>query len=107
MADKRLNKEVIDAVHTMYNDDEYISTAKNVHISKRQMLCNLRQLYEILKEKRPEIGISFSNFASLRSKWCVLVGLKGTYSLCVCVMHHNLKLILPADNFERNLLFTY
>ena len=112
VASKRLDKDIIDAVHAMYNDDEYtrqlpgkkdyISTAKNVHVSKRLILCNLKELYVIFKEKRPEITISFSKFASLRPKWCVPVGPKGTHSVCVCTMHQNLKLMLAAVGFEKS-----
>ena len=109
---KKLDRRIIDAVHAMYNDDEYtrqlpgkkdyVSTAKNVHVSKRLILCNLKELYAIFKEKDPEITISFSKFASLRPKWCVPVGPKGTHSICVCTMHQNLKLMLGAVNFENN-----
>ena len=93
VAGKRLDKDIIDAVHAMYNDDEYsrqlpgkkyyISTAKNVHVSKRLNLSNLRELYVIFKEQRPEISISFSKFGSLRPKWCLPVGPKGTHSVCL------------------------
>ena len=49
-AGKTLDNNVIDAVDEMYNDDEFtrqlpgrkdfVSVSKNVHVSKRLMLCN-------------------------------------------------------------------
>ena len=71
--------------------NDWVSIRKNVHVSKRLILCNLKELYNAFKDKHPDLKISFSNFASLRPKWCFTVGPKGTYSVCVCTAHQNVK----------------
>ena len=49
-------------------------------------LCNLKELYTAFKDKHPDLQISFSKFASLRPKFCIAVGPKGTHSVfCMCV----------------------
>ena len=111
-AGKTLDNNVIDAVDEMYNDDEFtrqlpgrkdfVSVSKNVHVSKRLMLCNMKELYTAFKNRNPQLNIGFSKFASLRPKWCIPVGPKGTHSVCVCMIHQNLKLMLSAVNFEKN-----
>ena len=60
-----------------------VSIGKNVHVSKRLILCNLKELYTAFKDKHPDLKISFSKFASLRPKWCITVELKGAYSVCM------------------------
>ena len=71
--------------------NDWVSIGKNVHVSKRLILCNLKELYNAFKDKHPDLKISFSKFASLRPKWCFTVGPKGTYSVCVCTAHQNVK----------------
>lgn len=62
---------------------------------KRLILFNLKELYIAFKEQH-EIKIGFSMFCSLRPKECVTVGSKGIHSVCVCVYHQNVKLMLHA-----------
>lgn len=40
--------------------------------------------------------IGFSTFCTLRPKWCVTVGAKGTHNVCVCIEHQNVKLLTTA-----------
>ena len=65
-----------------------------VHIQKRLVLSNLRELYQSFKEKYPGEKIGFSKFAQLRSKHCILAGASGTHSVCVYTIHQNEKLML-------------
>lgn len=60
------------------------------------VLCNLKELYEEYKKKFPNNKIGFSKFASLRPKNCILAGSSGTHSVCVCVIHQNIKLMLEG-----------
>ena len=109
---QRLSQEVIDTIIEFYCDDEFsrqlpgkkdcVSVGKNNHVSKRLLLCNLKELYTAYKLKYPGKQIGFSKFASLRPKWCILVGPKGTHSVCVCTMHQNVKLMLSAINLEKS-----
>ena len=46
--------------------------------------------------------VGFSKFCSLRPKWCVLAGPKGTHSVCVCTIHQNVKLMLSAIGLEKS-----
>ena len=59
---------------------------------KRLLLMNLRETYALFKEDFTDIKIGFSKFAALRPKNCVLPGAAGTHSVCVCVIHQNVKL---------------
>lgn len=108
---KRLSEIVVNSVKEFYENDEYtrqlsgkkdyMSVGRNVHVSKRLILCNIRELYTAYKAKHPEFKIGFSKFASLRPKWCITVGPKGTHSVCVCTLHQNVKLLLSATELSR------
>lgn len=70
---------------------------------KRQKLLILTDLknlhFEYLKQcqnDEEESIPSFSYFASLRPKECVLAGEPGTHTVCVCIQHQNAKLKLKA-----------
>ena len=65
-------------------------------------LCNLKELSTAFKDKHPDLKISFSKFASLRPKWCITVGPKGTHSVCVCTAHQNVKLLLSSVNLSKD-----
>ena len=65
---------------------------EKVHKQKRLILCNLDEVYQAFKAKHP-CKIGFSKFCELRPKWCITVGARGTYSVCVCTQHQNVKLM--------------
>ena len=44
--------------------------------------------------------IGFSKFCTLHPKWCVIAGLSGTSSVCVCTTHQNTILLVDALNWE-------
>ena len=71
-------------------------------MSKRLILCNLKELYTAFKMKHSHLDIGFSKFASLRPKWCIAVGPKGTHSVCVCTIHQNVKLMLSAVSISKD-----
>ena len=79
-----------------------VTIGKNVHVSKRLILCNLKKLYTAFKDKHPDLKISFSKFASLRPKWCNTVGPKGTHTVCVHTIHPNVKLLLSSVNLSND-----
>ena len=105
---KVLHKEIEDSVKFFYDSSDlcrtmpgkkdYVSIQKNVHKQKKLLLCNLKELYVLYKENNPEIQISYSKFASLRPKWCILPGASGTHSVCVCSYHQNAILLVDALN---------
>ena len=86
---KRLSEKTVNGVLELYQNDEYfrqlpgkkdcVSIGKNVHVSKRLILCNLKEPYTPFKDKHPDLKINFPEFASLRPK---------------CTGHQNLKLLL-------------
>ena len=90
--EKRLSEKTVNSVLEFYQNDEYswqlpgknnwVSTGKNVHVSKRLVLCNLKELYTAFKDQHADLKISFSTFASLRPKWWITVSPKGTHSVC-------------------------
>ena len=77
-----------------------------IHSRKILLLMNLNEMYEAFKLRNPDAKIGFSKFCELQPKWCVLVGLKGTRSVCVCQHHQNIKLRvseLPGDVDSKDL----
>ena len=52
-----------------------------MHVQKRLILCNLREVYASFKTKHGNAQIGFSKFADLRPKECVLAGASGTHSV--------------------------
>ena len=77
-----------------------VSVPTNVHMQKRLLLLNLNELYSSFKSEYPNIKVGFSKFCVLRPKWCVLAGSSGTHSVCVCMIHQNVILLLQASNIE-------
>ena len=88
--------ETVDIVHVFYESDDisrvmpgkkdFVSVkkeGKRLHVQKRLVLSNLRDIYREFKEKFPDQKIGFSKFAELRPKHCVLAGASGTHSVCV------------------------
>ena len=88
-------RETSDLVIAFYEDDSFsrlmpgkkdFVSVKFEHgrtqVQKRLILCNLRELYQLFKEKYPHEKIGFSKFAELRPKHCVLAGASGTHSVC-------------------------
>lgn len=70
------------------------------HEQKRLILSNLKELHASFKTKNPDKKISFSKFATLRPRNCVLAGGSGTHSVCVCTIHQNPKLMLQACDLK-------
>lgn len=64
-------------------------------IQKKLILSNLKELYESFK-KESTLKIGFTKFTLLRPPHCVLAGSAGTHTVCVCVYHQNLKLMLEG-----------
>ena len=103
--------ETVEIIHVFYESDEisrvmpgkkdFVSTkveGKRVHVQKRLVLNNLREVYREFKEKFPARKVGFSKFAELRPKHCVLAGASGTHSVCVCTIHQNVKLMMYVPN---------
>ena len=100
---RKLSEESKTKVIDFYNDDEVSrmcpgkkdfvsvknSEGKRVHVQKRLLLANLRELYLHYKEKSSGEHVGFSKFCELRPRWCITVGAKGMHSVCVCEYHQN------------------
>lgn len=56
-------------------------------LSKRLILCNLKEAYKHFKNKFPTMTIGFSKSAKLRPKHCILVGQSSTHFVCMCTTH--------------------
>lgn len=107
---RQLKTEIVEAVIKFFEDDDISRLMpgqrdcvtvrdKNNGKSKEQkrlILFNLKEAYEKFKQIHPNLTIGFSSFASLRPKNCVLAGASGTHSVCVCLIHQNMKLMLMA-----------
>ena len=107
----KLSETVINLVMAYYCNDnsrllpvqkDYVSIRYKVHMPKRLLLCNLKELYSSFKLSNSTAKIGFSKFASLRPKWCITAGPKGTHSVCVGSIHQNVKLLLSAIGLEKS-----
>ena len=58
-------------------------------MSKRLLLCDLKELYSCFKLNYPDEKVSFSKFPSLWPKWCIIAG-----------PIHTLKLLLISIGIE-------
>ena len=103
-----LPQETTDLVTQFYESDDisrvmpgkkdFVSVRKEgrrVHVQKRLVLSNLKEVYSEFKSQF-HYKVGFSKFAELRPKHCVLAGASGTHSVCVCTIHQNVKLMVPA-----------
>lgn len=109
-----LHEDVINTVIAFYQLDEFsrLMPGKRDYVSvkmdgvkhqiqKRLLLNNLRELYHEFEESNPEMKCSFSKFAALRPKQCILAGASGTHSVCVCAIHENVRLLIDGANIKR------
>lgn len=71
-----------------------------VHEQKYLILCNLKEAYNLYKNKNPLIKVGFSKFAELRPKECIIAGGSGTHSVCVCTIHQNMKLMIAGSGLS-------
>lgn len=71
---------------------------KRIHLQKRLVLSNLKEIYVAFKQKFPDCKVGFSKFAELRPKQCILAGASGTHTVCVCTIHQNVKLMMNVIN---------
>ena len=76
----------------------------NIHDSLlvKKTASVLERMFMFLSDKHKDLKITFSKFDSLRPKWCITVGSKGTYSVCVCTAHQNVKLLLSSVNLSKD-----
>jgi len=105
-AGKTLAQKTVQEVNDFYHSNEvsrimpgkkdYISVTvdgERQHVQKRLIMCNVKEAFQLFKEKHPDLKIGFSKFAELRPKQCILAGGDGTHSVCVCTIHQNTKLM--------------
>lgn len=113
---KTLPTETAALVKAFYNNDEvsrqmpgqkdYVSMGKDsegkpIHLQKRLILGNLREIYKHFKSEFPNLKIGFSKFAELRPKNCIIAGANGTHSVCVCTAHQNTKLMFSGGRINK------
>ena len=107
---KKLPENVSEAVENFYRQDDIsrvmpgkkdcpsiLRDGKKTLFQKRLVLGNLREIYQTFKSQHPSMKISFSKFAMVRPKECVLAGASGTHSVCVCTIHNNVKLMMNGS----------
>ena len=82
------------------NTKDYISVSsehgKRELKTKRLILHNLQEAYLAYKEIYPDHKIGFSKFSELRPRECVTVNSHGIHSVCVCIYHQNVKLMMHS-----------
>lgn len=113
---KTLTTDTENIVKAFYNDDEnsrimpgkqdFVSLKRDYesreHVQKRLVLCNLSELYARFKSEYPGVKIGLSKFSQLIPRNGVLAGASGTHTVCVCVHHENVNLMLDAINIQKN-----
>lgn len=111
---KPLDSDVEKLVKQFYQQDDnsrllagmkdFVSIRKSdgsrEHVQKRLVLCNLKELYSLFKSEHKEVEICFSKFAQLRPANCVLAGSSGTHTVCVCVYHENVRLMIESIGIQ-------
>lgn len=111
---KSLKPEIAELVKEFYQGDDAsrlmpglkdtVSVGKGKmreNVQKRLILMNLKEMYKYFKKKHPEVIIGFSKFSELRPKHCILAGQSGTHSFCVCIIHHNIKLMMSSGETKQ------
>ncbi|KAJ8688038.1 hypothetical protein QAD02_023833 [Eretmocerus hayati] len=110
ISNNRLPDETVELVRNFYLDDDNSrimagmkdtksvkdSSNQKTHVQKRLVLYNLRELFIKFKDKHSTTKVGFSKFAQIRPSQCVLAGSSGTHSVCVCVHHQNVELMLDG-----------
>lgn len=71
-------------------------------MQKRLIFCDLREIYSCFKWEYLDVKLGFSKFCCLKPKWCVLAGSAGTYTVFVCSIHQNVKLLLDTTTIEES-----
>jgi hypothetical protein len=66
---------------------------KWIHVQKRLILGNLKEIFNKFKNDFPGVKIGFSKFCELQLR---RPGAPGTHSVCVCIQHQNIKLMASA-----------
>lgn len=114
---RTLNENVAELVKDFYNSDDVSRmmpgrkdcvSIKNkegkTQVQKRLVLANVKEIYQLFKEKFPTIKIGFSKFCELRPKNCILAGKSGTHTVCVCTLHQNIKLMMNGAKMQNFVL---
>jgi transposase len=114
---KTLNENVVELVKDFSNSDDVnrIMPGKKdcvsirnkegkIQVQKRLVLANLKEIYQLFKEKFPTSQIGFSKFCELRPKNCILAGKSGTHTVCVCTLHQNIKLMMTGAKMQNFVL---
>ena len=95
--------ELDEVSRMMPGKKDYVSVRQGdsrIHQQKRLVLSNLKEVYQLFKQQNPMKTISFSKYAELRPRHCVLAGASGTHSVCVCTIHQNVKLMMNGGISE-------
>lgn len=114
----RLSQDVVKKVIDFYEEDEacvYVFPGKGnsysirvdgkkEHMQKRMLLNTLNELHSLFLKKyeTEDIQISFSKFASLRPRYCLLPGGPGTHTVCVCTAHQNIQLMVEGSGLRNS-----
>lgn len=80
-------------------------SGEKIHKQKWLVLWNLKELYIKYKYEHLNEKVGFSKFTEIRLKWCVLAESSGIHTVCVCVLHKNMKLMLNEEKLNTYLTF--
>jgi len=109
---KQIPEDIKSLVNAFYNQDEVSRacpgindcvTVKNPTTSvgeKKQrrffLMFNIRDIFQMFKERYPHVKIGLSSFFSLRPQECKSLSSKGYQNVCLCAHHKNVKLLYRA-----------
>lgn len=73
--------------------------AQNLYRQKWLLRYNTNELYTEYKFEHPNNKIYWSTFESLHLKRCITVAATGSPSVCLCLYHQKVKLMLDGCKF--------
>lgn len=117
---KSLELDIVETVREFYRNDkisrncpgkkDFVTIRENGEkrqLQRRLVLMNLNEAYQIYKDEHPTRMLSFSKFAELRPKECILAGQSnGIHATCVCQQHQNVALKFEAIRRTEGLNFS-
>lgn len=104
---KSISNEVIKRVQNFYLNDtisrelpgkndciRVFENGERKTKQKRLMLLSVNEAYELFKIEHSELKIGKTKFHEIRPKNCIKLGPSTTHTVCVCIIHQNVKLMM-------------
>jgi predicted transport protein len=74
---------------------------KWIHVQKRLILVNLKEIFNKFKNDFPDVKIGLSKFCELQPRHVIIAGPAGTHSVSVRVQHQYIKIMVDAIKLNK------